>query len=583
MVKRSRFKFKDWQAAVVLFITGLITFFSGLRNPFEGDDLFQIVQNTPIHSISNFKLFFEHGTFYTGNSSQPLSGAYYRPLMSSVNSLIWTIFGGHALYFHLVQMLLSIGSAFFVYLIFKTFFKSYTALFLSLVFLVHPINSQAAFAIPTMQDALYIFFGLLASWVYIRFDSIKSLAAVGVLLLLALFSKETALGFIIMLLIYSFIWDRKRFKYLALFSIIPAIIWFLLRHSAVGITKNPNNAPIDSLSFSGRIETIPSVLLLYIEKFLVPTHLAVVYMWVHPGFSFKYFWLPIFIILFLISLIVLAGIKIKKYGHKNSFYGYLYFLIWTLVGLVFIVQIIPLDATASVTWLYFPIIGLLGLIGLMIDILLPRIKLDSRLIGTMAVLILATMIALSANHGTDWKNQNYLATYEAGASADDFQAYSILATNMLNSGHPKIAAYYASKSIRIYPEGTNYVILALAQDKLGKYSDSLQSDINGLNYAVTYQSEQLLYDNASRLMVWYGDPSSNQQFILKGLQKYHKDPTLWLNLAVIAYESGNKFIAKVAIKQLVKYAPSKSNLAIYNAMYANEKLKVAPISSTLNK
>jgi hypothetical protein len=57
-------RIKTWQAAIIIAVIGFAVFFTGLASPFQGDDLLQIVNNVPVHSIKNIKLFFEGGTFY---------------------------------------------------------------------------------------------------------------------------------------------------------------------------------------------------------------------------------------------------------------------------------------------------------------------------------------------------------------------------------------------------------------------------------------------------------------------------------------------------------------------------------------
>jgi hypothetical protein len=108
----------NWQAAILIAATGMIVYFSGFGNPFQGDDYGQILNNIPVHSISNIKTFFDGGTFYAGQG-QKLSGTYFRPLMMVTFSLLYALFGPHALYFHIAQFSLFVASAFLLYLVFR--------------------------------------------------------------------------------------------------------------------------------------------------------------------------------------------------------------------------------------------------------------------------------------------------------------------------------------------------------------------------------------------------------------------------------------------------------------------------------
>src|SRR6266550_635536 len=104
-------KLTAWQAAIIIAVIGFAVFFTGLKNPFIGDDIDQIVDSIPVHSIANLPLFFEGSTFYMGQGLAPLGGVYYRPLMITVFSLIYTLFGPHPVFFHLFQLTLIIASS----------------------------------------------------------------------------------------------------------------------------------------------------------------------------------------------------------------------------------------------------------------------------------------------------------------------------------------------------------------------------------------------------------------------------------------------------------------------------------------
>src|SRR5580693_6335363 len=95
--------------ACIFVVLGFATFFTGINNPFQGDDTYQIVNNLPVHSITNIFLLFRSSTFYNG---QHLIGIYYRPMMSTIFSLIYTIFGAHSIAYHFAQLSIYVASAF---------------------------------------------------------------------------------------------------------------------------------------------------------------------------------------------------------------------------------------------------------------------------------------------------------------------------------------------------------------------------------------------------------------------------------------------------------------------------------------
>ena len=138
------------KAAIIIAILGVVVFFSGLSGQFLGDDSTQIVNNIPVHSVTNIGTYFNGSTFYDGQAK--LGGVYYRPLMTTTFSVLYALFGANPFSFHLVQLLLHILCAFVLFLVLRYFLWSSTSLALALVFLLHPITSQAVFSIACTQS-----------------------------------------------------------------------------------------------------------------------------------------------------------------------------------------------------------------------------------------------------------------------------------------------------------------------------------------------------------------------------------------------------------------------------------------------
>jgi hypothetical protein len=560
------------QASIIIAFVGLAIFFTGLTSPFQGDDNGQIVNNIPVHSITNIKLFFEGGTFYVGNGLSPLYGLSFRPLMTTVFSFIYTVFGAHPIYFHLFQMLLCIGSAIILYLIFRYSFKPALALFLSLIFLVHPINSQVTFAIPSTQDALFFFFGILAVWLLIRFKSVKSLLLVALCLFLSLLSKETGVLFLVFALLYLVWFDRKRLYSFLGIMVLPIALYIVLRINAVGVITNPNAAPVDNLGLGERLLTAPSILLFYITKFLLPIKLASAYYWTYSTFSFLHVFIPTVIDILVALLIIYPAFVIRRRSTKAQFYTYLFFMAWFWLGILFILQISPLDMTASESWFYFPMVGMLGMIGVFITSIAPHKDLDPKILLAVAIVIILALGIRTAVRGTDWSNQYTLAYNDIKVSSDDFNAYDVIAVDLYNHDNFLNAKYYIDRSIAIYPTDSSYGELGLIDINLHDYSGAELALSKGLEYGANPQLHQQIYDNAARVMIWYGKPSSNLAFVQKGLSLYPQDSNLWLIDAILEYHNGNTLGAKNAISQAYELSQNTNIAEVYQVIMNNQQL-----------
>lgn len=537
-------RLKTWQASVVIVVIGFMTFFSGLGTPFMGDDETQIVNNPVVHSITNLPLFFEGSTFYNGRGIAPLSGVYYRPLMTTVFSLLATLFGPNPIYFHLFQLSICIGSAILLYLVFRYIFTNVVALVLALVFLVHPLNSQVVFALPSMQDALFFFFGILALWLLIRFRSVSSLFAVAICMFLSLLSKESGALFVGLAVLYLFWFDRKRlYSFLGIVT-VPVILWMALKANAVGlIGTNPHNAPIDNLNLGGRLLTAPSIMFFYIAKLLFPLGLASAYYWIYQSFDVLNVLLPLLVDLAVIGLFFFCGVLVHRKLSTEMFHYYLFFSAWIVIGLLLHLQIIPLDMTVCETWFYFSTAGLLGMIGIILIVFQAKIKPSWFLV--LAALIVGLLAFRTAIRGMDWSSPYMLATHDLVTSKEQFNAYNVLAAHYASLRDFNTAKLYASRSVELFTDGTNSSTLGGILIVLGDYSQAYSVLINGLKQ----QPLAVEYEDLAHLTLVYGSPEANEQFLRKSVRLYPADGELWFYYAVQLYRNGNVTDAKNAINK----------------------------------
>jgi hypothetical protein len=564
-------KISSLQASIIITIAGLIFYFDGLKNQFLGDDNAQIVTSLPVHSIANIKLFFEGGTFYTGNGLAPLQGSYFRPLMTTAFSLVYTIFGAHPIYFHLLQLLLCIGSTVFLYLFFRYSFRPVIALFLSLVFLVHPLDSQVVFAIANLQDALFFFFGILGLWLLIRFSSLRSLWLVAVCILLSLLSKETGILFVAISLIYLFWWNKERLYWFCGITVLPITLWLLMKTYAVGFFgSDPGNAPIDRLSLVGRLMTAPSILQFYITKFIFPWKLASAYYWEYPTYNFRHFLLPFFIDAIAIALVVYVALAIRKHASRARYLTYVFFAIWCALGVFVTLQIIPLDFTASEAWFYFPMVGVLGMMGMAISVFAPSLHVDQRIILGLMIAILLVLGVRTIVRGTNWTNWTALSYHDITASKEDYNADYVIASNLENQGKSAMALSYVQRSISIFPDGINYGSLGFAYNQLGNYVQSDHAYIDALTYSNNLANEKLYEANLQSLTLFHGNPAANIALLKKAVLKLPNNGSVWFDLAVLEYNNGDPVDAKKAILKAYSYNLSSLATSVYSAIINNQ-------------
>lgn len=535
---------KTWQAALIIIVVGLCTFSTGLANPFQNDDTFQIVINTPVHSVRNIPLLFQNSTFYDG---QQLTGIYYRPLMSTTFSIIYTLFSTNTVPYHLVQLALYLAGAFLLYLVFKHFLRPVLALPLVLIFLVHPINTQVVYSIPTMQDVLLFFFGMLSLWLLIRYRTTRSLWGVAICILITVLSKESGIVFGALALVYLFLFNRERLRSFFLIMILPAMLYLALRIHAVGINQAQHAAPIDEISLLGRIMTAPSIILFYVGKLVFPQKLATAYYWVYPKFSIGHVLLPIVADLAILGLFVYLGLRVRARLSSRVFQAYCLFAAWVVIGLAPYLQLIPLDMTLCETWFYFTTAGLLGMIGVALPSFSIRIRPQWLL---LPVIILIVVFGVrSAIRGLDYRSQYILATRDLAVSKDDYAAMNNISQHYIDQHNYREAIVYAERSVNAYPTVSNYNNLGVAHEQLGEYVEA----VDAYNRALRHNNLSIVYENLGLILMVYSDVNTTERLYYDGLKVYPHDFKLWVYKAIFDGARGHTQEAQADIATAAQY------------------------------
>lgn len=374
-----------------------------------------MVKNTAVHSVKNIPSFFAGSTFYTGGAGG-LSGIYYKPVMPTTFALIYSIFGGRAFFFHLFQLLLHIINAILVFFLFRHLFsekREWLAFFLALIFLVHPINTEAVVYASALQEVLFFFFGMVALLFYIKTDPVTSFphhlrsksfgdqaASLGaarpskrkrsgvgalplvppVFILLSLLSKETGIVFFAIVFFYLLLFKKERLFVYSVFSFLTLCFYAVLRFGLAGVYfTRVGLSPIMRASLAERLLTLPKMIFYYLKTFFYPVDLAIAQHWVVKTANLADFYLPLlfvglfFVVIFFIFLAIKPRFdRDKPYNHlpasrHGSAIKFIFFLLWFVFGLGLHLQIFPLDMTVADRWFYLPIVGLLGMMGVILS------------------------------------------------------------------------------------------------------------------------------------------------------------------------------------------------------------------------
>src|SRR5258706_3483750 len=288
----------------IIIVVGILVFFNSFFGDFVWDDLPQLLGKDIYHSLSNIGfIFVDHTTMF------------YRPIPALIWTFIYSLFGPIPFWFHLFQVIMHIGNSILIFLLFKKHFSKVTSLFLSLLFLVHPINVEAVAFIAQLQTVMPLFFGLLAFHVLScpKMNSVYKYGLLAFLILCAALSKETGLLLIVLLPLYMTCQQPPKYHksdYISFFiSTVTTLLFyiplkfFLTNNATSEISEPPFLMAHTSLAV--RLITLPKMIFFYIVTFLYPKNLEMSQRWLVKTITISDFYLPL--LLDFLFFILLGG------------------------------------------------------------------------------------------------------------------------------------------------------------------------------------------------------------------------------------------------------------------------------------
>lgn len=550
---------KNIPVFILLLILGFLVYGNSLQNESVWDDKIQLVESRHLYTLQNIPNFFTIGQV----------NGYYRPFFLIYLTAIFTLFGDQVFFFHIFQVLLHIGSAVFIYLIFKRFFKKHIALFLSVIFLVHPMNTEAVSYISAVQDTLVVFFGLLG--LYLALDpkiKIPRALCISTLLLFALLSKESALLFVIAITLFWILF-KKRQWYLLCLSTLPALAGYcMLRFAAAGIFFNHiGYIPIMQLSLPERLLLMPKIFFYYVKTFFFPIHLAIDQHWILPAVGFQHVYFPLLISGVFVSSLCALGVFIYK-KRRELLRPYIFFFLWFFFGVGFYLQIIPLDMTVAERWFYGPMIGLLGIGGIAMQLARIKNRHMHLAINVSAILLVLVLGTRTVIRNTDWKDALTLYSHDSKVSKDSYNLESNLGNELYNAGRYNEAKQHLERSVILAPNWWgNWNNLGNVYEAKNDYKRAKMSYLKAISNNKQFD---VAYNNLAYAMLKNNETIQAKQLLLSAVKMFPENPRLVLLLSIAEYKLGNKKTALLYAEMVHKASPTKLSEYVYNRIQQNE-------------
>ena len=404
-------------AFLVLICFSLLAFLlyaNSLKNEFVFDDIPLIVKNYQIRQLANIPELLGLGT----------TGSYYRPLRIVSYAIDYHFFQLNPQGYHLSNILLHSITAWLVFLTLYSLSKNFTiALAASLLFIVHPIQTDSVTYLAGRRDILSSLFYLLGFYLFIRYrkkPTVLLLSAIFLSYALAVSSKEMAVTLPALCFVYDFMESYAalpKIKTNAQDPLLKRIVvcmlqlgkrrvffYSILLLGAAAFTYYKVAVMPPSLhpgyyggTWATNFLTVSRIIMYYLKLLLFPITL-------NADYSYNAFPLTTYLLDFkawasVLALCVIfwAGIKAFRYNRLITFS-----LAWFFITLLPVCHIIPHHELMAEHYLYLPSIGLFFLAG--VTLYTWCRQKPPYLFFLIAGLLMVIFSMRTVDRNRDWKN-----------------------------------------------------------------------------------------------------------------------------------------------------------------------------------
>ena len=554
---------KPFSHILSLFLLGLIAYSNTFSVPFHFDDVLNIVNNPRLRDLSNF---------------WPPSGARWFGFLTF--ALNYSLGGLDTTGYHIVNLAIHIINAILVYwlvlLTFKTpYFQQFTvhnsrltvpiALFSSMLFVSHPIQTQAVTYIVQRFTSLATMFYLLSIVMYIksRFSVINTsgftLYAISLLsAVLAMKTKEIAftLPFIIILFEFSFLNDpleskHKSFSFKSVLFLLPFFLTLLvIPLSLIGMDKISEDAlrglkesttATNEISRADYFFTQLRVIITYIRLLFLPVEQSVDYSYplYHSFFDADVFLSFLFLIFILgIGFYLYCRYRFTPDPLRLTAFG----IFWFFITLSVESSIIPISDVIFEHRLYLPGIGIFIAVTAVIFRFSDRIRTGSRqtwkILLTACVLIISILTVAAYSRNKTWLKEITLWEDVIRKNPENVRGYNMVGIIHKDNGdfEKAISAYRIALQLKPDNAGTHvnlgnvYISKGMLDEALREFLAAVS--LQGMDSIDT----SALYINLGTLYMRKGLPDKAVEYYTYALKIFPEDALTYYNLG-IAYKS----------------------------------------------
>lgn len=467
---------------LLLVIVGFALYANSFPNQMFWDDDDGILKNRFIQNWRYFPKYFSENLI----AGAGLLSDYWRPILLTVFSLEWHLWKNWAPGYHFINTSFHITDAVLLFFIlfyiftplemnpkesvvtpnknlFLTGLKNHwLAIFTALVFLVHPLQTEAVTYVSGLGDPLSVFFMFLGILFYLKFRISKKTPLQSafyfsslLMYILALMSKETAIVMPALIFIADFFFldqneklplkDKLRKIGKAIWPFLALASFYILLRGTLLNFKNTFNLydeeNVFTSNFHVRLLTFFRILTIYFGLLFWPFDLHMERT-VEIATSLNSFSVILGALIFL-GLLILAFTQFKRYPILS--FGILWFFIAISPTSNLLV---PISGLLYEHWLYLPLIGIF-LILIWLGIEIGKRHSLEKIFLAIFLIYLVFFSVLTIKQNTIWRDPITFYNYTLRYAPNSYRVINNLGMAYADSGDHKSAEETYKKAINL--------------------------------------------------------------------------------------------------------------------------------------
>ncbi len=496
---------KDHSVFILLLVTiTFLVYYDSFNNSFIYDDYHFIVENKAIRNFNVRSIISNFTDRDSVSSSEGLSKDVWRPLMTTSFAIDYKFWKLNSRFYHIENTIWHAANVVLVYIAtFLILNNGLTAFVTSVVFAIHPVQTEAVTWISGRSNLIFLLFFLLSFIFHIRNRRRKNLLDYSFSLIsftLSLLSKEMGIVLPLILILYDLHFSNERdLKYYFPFFLIGAFYIFA-RFSVLGVVAQKEEWWGGSIYYN--FLAMLKAIVTYLRLLLFPVNLKIGYLAGIPKFILDKDMIIAISILFLVAIVYLVL-------HRNKTLSF--YILWFFIALVPVYNIVPFKAVMAERFLYLPLIGFASVFG----IFFSKVKGTVRYIFIF-ILIMYGVGTISRN--VEWRDELTFYMQDAIHSPTNPKSHYNLgyayakeaeknaASKKMSDSYYALAAKEFLETLRLKPDSqVSYVSLANAYNALGFYdlavknfrkAIAIKEDSDAYNNLAVSYYRKLMYDES---------------------------------------------------------------------------------------